>query len=230
MMRITDVVRHLLIINVLVFFVTLFTWGDPVKEMMGTLISGSGNFADWGRYQLALFFPTSPYFRPFQLVSHMFMHADIRHLLFNMLGLYMFGSALEMFWGARRFLFYYLFCGFGGMILYLLVKYLEINSGDTGEQMMKYYLQNVPMLGASGAIFGLMVGYGTQFPENVISLLFPPISLKAKYFVLIFAGLELVFGLGIVNMSSGVAHFAHLGGALFGFLLILYWRKFGSRL
>lgn len=230
MMRITDVVRHLLIINVLVFFVTLLTWGDPAKEVMGSLLGGTGDFADWARYRLALFFPTSPYFRPFQLVSHMFMHADIQHLLLNMLGLYMFGSALEMFWGARRFLFYYLFSGLGGMILYLLVKYLELNSGNFEEQMMKYYQQNVPMLGASGAIFGLMVGYATQFPDNVISLLFPPISLKAKYFVLIFAGLELVFGLGIVNISSGVAHFAHLGGALFGFLLILYWRKFGSRL
>jgi membrane associated rhomboid family serine protease len=230
MMRITDVVKHLLIINVLVFFVTLLTWGDPAPELMGTLLSGSGEFADWERYRFALFFPTSPYFQPYQLVSHMFMHADIRHLLMNMLGLYMFGSALEMFWGARRFLFYYLFAGLGGMILYLLVKYLEISSGTAEEQVMKYYLQNVPMLGASGAIFGLMVGYGVLFPDNVISLLFPPISLKAKYFVLIFAGLELVFGLGIVNLSSGVAHFAHLGGALFGFLLILYWQKFGTRL
>ncbi|WP_373550687.1 rhomboid family intramembrane serine protease [Haliscomenobacter sp.] len=230
MMRITDVVKHLLIINVLVFFVTLLVWGDPAPELMGTLLSGSGEFADWERYRFALFFPTSPYFQPYQLVSHMFMHADIRHLLLNMLGLYMFGSALETFWGARRFLFYYLFAGFGGMILYLLVKYLEISSGNADEQLMKYYLQNVPMLGASGAIFGLMVGYGMLFPDNVISLLFPPISLKAKYFVLIFAGLELVFGLGIVNLSSGVAHFAHLGGALFGFLLILYWQKFGTRL
>lgn len=229
-MRITDVVKHLLIINVLVFFATLLAWGNPAPELMGPLLGGTGDFADWERYQLALFFPSSPYFRPYQLVSHMFMHADIRHLLLNMLGLYMFGSALETFWGERKFLFYYLFSGLGGMLLYLFVKYLEISSGNVEEQVMKYYLQNVPMLGASGAIFGLMVGYGVQFPDNVISLLFPPISLKAKYFVLIFAGLELFFGLGIVNISSGVAHFAHLGGALFGFLLILYWRKYGSRL
>ncbi|MBK9487896.1 MAG: rhomboid family intramembrane serine protease [Haliscomenobacter sp.] len=230
MTRITDVVKHLLIINVLVFFATLLAWGNPAPELMGPLLGGTGDFADWERYQLALFFPSSPYFRPYQLVSHMFMHADIRHLLLNMLGLYMFGSALETFWGERKFLFYYLFSGLGGMLLYLFVKYLEISSGNVEEQVMKYYLQNVPMLGASGAIFGLMVGYGVQFPDNVISLLFPPISLKAKYFVLIFAGLELFFGLGIVNISSGVAHFAHLGGALFGFLLILYWRKYGSRL
>ncbi|HOY18969.1 MAG TPA: rhomboid family intramembrane serine protease [Haliscomenobacter sp.] len=230
MTRITDVVKHLLIINVLVFFATLLAWGNPAPELMGSLLGGTGDFANWERYQLALFFPSSPYFRPYQLVSHMFMHADIRHLLLNMLGLYMFGSALETFWGERKFLFYYLFSGLGGMLLYLFVKYLEISSGNVEEQVMKYYLQNVPMLGASGAIFGLMVGYGVQFPDNVISLLFPPISLKAKYFVLIFAGLELFFGLGIVNISSGVAHFAHLGGALFGFLLILYWRKYGSRL
>ncbi|AEE51202.1 rhomboid family intramembrane serine protease [Haliscomenobacter hydrossis] len=230
MTRITDVVKHLLIINVLVFFATLLAWGNPAPELMGPLLGGTGDFANWERYQLALFFPSSPYFRPYQLVSHMFMHADIRHLLLNMLGLYMFGSALETFWGERKFLFYYLFSGLGGMLLYLFVKYLEISSGNVEDQVMKYYLQNVPMLGASGAIFGLMVGYGMQFPDNVISLLFPPISLKAKYFVLIFAGLELFFGLGIVNISSGVAHFAHLGGALFGFLLILYWRKYGSRL
>jgi hypothetical protein len=148
------------------------------------------------------------------------MHADINHLLLNMLGLYMFGSSLEAFWGSRRFLFFYLFCGFGSMILYLLVRYLEVGLN----------VDNTPMLGASGAIFGLMAGYAMLFPNNIISLLFPPISLPAKYFVLIYAAAELFFGLGIVDVGKGVAHFAHLGGALFGFLLILYWRKYGSKL
>jgi hypothetical protein len=202
MMRITDVVKNLLIINVLMYFATRYLWGNP------------------DRFILALFYTTSDFFHPYQLVTHMFMHADINHLLLNMLGLYMFGSSLEAFWGSRRFLFFYLFCGFGSMILYLLVRYLEVGLN----------VDNTPMLGASGAIFGLMAGYATLFPNNIISLLFPPISLPAKYFVLIYAAAELFFGLGIVDVGRGVAHFAHLGGALFGFLLILYWRKYGSKL
>jgi membrane associated rhomboid family serine protease len=202
MMRITDVVKNLLIINVLMYFATRYLWGNP------------------DRFILALFYPTSDFFHPYQLVTHMFMHADINHLLLNMLGLYMFGSSLEAFWGSKKFLFFYLFCGFGSMILYLLVRYLEVGLN----------VDNTPMLGASGAIFGLMAGYAMLFPNNIISLLFPPISLPAKYFVLIYAAAELFFGLGIVNVGKGVAHFAHLGGALFGFLLILYWRKYGSKL
>jgi membrane associated rhomboid family serine protease len=199
MMRMTDVVKNLLAINVLLFVVTQFLWPQ-------------------GANLLALYYPTSPAFQPFQLVSHMFMHGNIPHLLLNMLGLYMFGSSLEYLWGARKFLFFYLFCGFGAMLLHLFVLYLEVGT----------QVYNGSMVGASGAIFGLLAGYAMQFPNNIISMIFPPISLKAKYFVPLFAALDLFMGLG--NYSTGVAHFAHLGGALFGFLLILYWRKFGSRL
>jgi membrane associated rhomboid family serine protease len=199
MMRMTDVVKNLLAINVLLFVVTQFLWPQ-------------------GANLLALYYPTSPGFQPFQLVSHMFMHGNIPHLLLNMLGLYMFGSSLEYLWGARKFLFFYLFCGFGAMLLHLFVLYLEVGT----------QVYNGSMVGASGAIFGLLAGYAMQFPNNIISMIFPPISLKAKYFVPLFAALDLFMGLG--NYSTGVAHFAHLGGALFGFLLILYWRKFGSRL
>jgi len=189
--------------------------GDPAIN------PSTGEVVDWGRYFLALFYPTSEYFRPFQLVTHMFMHANISHLFFNMFGLFMFGPPLESLWGPRRFLFYYLFTGFGAMVLHLGVKYIELNMG-----MMPEWAINTPMLGASGAVFGLLAGYGMKFPNTMIMLIFPPIPMRAKYFVMLYAGVELFLGLS--PFQTGVAHFAHLGGALFGFLLILYWRKFPS--
>ena len=223
MLRVTDVVKHLLVINVLLLIGTYFAW-EPAPEAMYELVNNSSNdFWEWKRYTLALFFPTSEYFRPFQIITHMFMHGDPTHLLFNMFALYIFGPPLEIFWGARRFLFYYLATGAGAFILQLLVTYIELEYSLVSPNVV-----NVPMLGASGAIFGLLAGYGMLFPNNLIHLLFPPISLKAKYFVLIYAGIELLMGLSPFN--TGVAHFAHLGGALAGFLLIVYWRKFGSRI
>jgi len=225
MFRITDVVKHLLIINLLMYFGT-FLLGEP-SNFSALVNQGRGEFWDWGRYILALFFPTSEYFRPYQLVTHMFMHANIAHLFFNMFALFMFGPSLEAVWGPRRFFVYYFVTGFGALMLHMLVSYIEISTGSVSPNMA-----NVPMLGASGAVFGILAGYGMLFPNNVIQLLFPPIPLKAKYFVLIYAGIELFSGIQtLVGPSqSGVAHFAHVGGALFGFLLILYWRKFGSRL
>lgn len=217
MYRITDTVKHLLIINVLVFLGSMLL-GSPGEDVMMSLINERSNlFADWGRYRLAMFFPASDYFHPYQIVTHMFMHADVGHLFFNMFGLFMFGPPLESVWGPKRFLAYYLITGFGALGLHLIATYMEI-------QMMggSSYLVNVPMLGASGAIFGLLAGFGMLFPNATIMLLFPPIPLKAKYFVLIYAVIELF--LGVSNFTAGVAHFAHVGGALFGVLLILYWR------
>lgn len=223
MFRVTEVVKHLLIINVLMYLGTMLL-GDPSHGTFSDLANERvTDFSLWGRYRLAMFFPTSEYFRPFQIVTHMFMHADIRHLFFNMFAVFMFGPPLEATWGPKRFLFYYLLTGFGSVLLHTLVRGMEIYW--FGESV---FMANVPSLGASGAVFGLLVGYGMLFPDNRIMLLFPPIPLKAKYFVLIYAGVELFMGLG--NFNTGVAHYAHLGGALFGFLLILYWRKFGSRL
>jgi len=223
MFRVTEVVKHLLIINVLMYLGTMLL-GDPSHGTSLDLVNEKvTDFSLWGRYRLAMFFPTSDYFRPFQIVTHMFMHADIGHLFFNMFAVFMFGPPLEATWGPKRFLFYYLLTGFGSVLLHTLVRGLEIYW--FGESM---FAANVPSLGASGAVFGLLVGYGMLFPDNRIMLLFPPIPLKAKYFVLIYAAVELFMGLG--NFNTGVAHYAHLGGALFGFLLILYWRKFGSRL
>jgi membrane associated rhomboid family serine protease len=213
MMRITEVVKHLLIINVIMFFATILIMGEP---------SYSTSHIDWGRLWLGLFYPTSEFFQPFQIVTHMFMHADISHLFFNMFGLFMFGPPLEASWGSKRFLYYYFFTGFGAMILYMFVKFLEINVFGAPINI------DIPMVGASGAIFGLLAGFGTMFPNQRIMLLIPPIPMKAKYFVLIYAGIELFAG--VSGFQSGVAHFAHVGGALFGFLLIKYWQKYGSRL
>ncbi|MEO1713560.1 MAG: rhomboid family intramembrane serine protease [Bacteroidota bacterium] len=222
MYRVTDVVRHLLIINILMFLGTMLM-GDPTGQIIERLVFGlDEDFSSFGRYQLAMFFPTSEYFRPFQIVTHMFMHGDITHLFFNMFALFMFGPPIESLWGPRRFLFYYFFAGIGALFLHMVATYIEIQY--FGGPAYRY---NIPMLGASGAVFGLLAAFGTLFPNMRIMLLFPPIPMKAKYFVMIYAAIELY--LGFSNFNSGIAHFAHLGGALFGFLLIMYWRRFGSR-
>nr|MBS0038293.1 rhomboid family intramembrane serine protease [Saprospiraceae bacterium] len=223
MYRVTDVVKHLLIINIGLFIVTIFLMGEPGGRLMNQLVNEQiTDFSQWGKFQLAMFFPTSDYFRPYQIVTHMFMHSGIVHIFFNMFVLFMFGPPLEALWGPKRFLFFYFFAGFGALLLHLIVKYLEMHYlGASGFEI------NVPMLGASGAIFGLLIGFGMMFPETRLMLLFPPIPIKAKYFVLIIAALELF--LGVSRMSTGIAHFAHLGGALFGFLLIWYWSKYGAK-
>ncbi len=199
MYQVTEVVKHLLIINVVMYFGTQMLLGES------------------GRYILAMFYPTSPDFQPFQIVTHMFMHGSIGHLFFNMFGVYMFGPPLEQRWGSQRFLFYYLFSGFGALALYIFVKYIELNYLGADPRLV-----GIPMLGASGALFGLLLGYGMSYPNNRIMLLIPPIPMKAKYFVMAYAAVELF--LGFSGFNTGIAHFAHLGGALFGLLLILYWR------
>jgi membrane associated rhomboid family serine protease len=217
MPKITDTVKHLLIINVLVYFATNMLMGEPSSSI-------PENTWEWGREALALFSPSSTYFKPYQIVSHLFMHSGLNHLFFNMFALYMFGTALETYWGAKKFLIYYLFTGFGAMVLHMIVLYVEAQyMGADGAG----YLEYSRSWGASGSVFGLLAGFGMLFPNNVIQLIIPPIALKAKYFVLIYAGLELF--LGFSGMNTGIAHFAHLGGALFGVLIILYWRKTDNR-
>ena len=218
MLRITDVVKHLLIINVLVFIGTYFLGGVTTDDMNVVL--------DLGRLRFAVFYPESPFFKPYQIVTYMFMHADETHLLFNMLGLFFFGPIMEYYWGPKKFLFYYLMTGFGALVLFMFVKYLELNFMGMPIQE-KILVMNTPMLGASGAIFGLLAGFAMHFPDREVRLIFPPIGMKAKYMVLIYGALELFLGLG--PFQTGIAHFAHLGGAISGILLILYWRKFGSR-
>ncbi len=220
MLRITDVVKHLLLMNVILFFGTQLALGDVGNMEANQLINADNSeyFWEWKRYILALFMPGSAYFQPYQIISHMFMHADITHLFFNMFAVFMFGPPLENLWGPKRFLIFYFVAGLGALILHLLVVYFEIHY--FGANPLR---ANIPMLGASGAVFGLLAGFGMKFPNSTIMLLIPPIPMKAKYFVLIYAGLELFLGIG--GFNTGVAHFAHLGGALFGFLLILFWRR-----
>jgi len=234
MNRITDVVKSLIIINVIMFL-------------------GTAMLPDETRSMLALYFPKSNSFQPFQIVTHMFMHAggSLFHIAFNMYALFLFGSALENLWGSKRFLFYYLFCGFGAAGFYLLIKYIEFQSAanlvpshvvqeiingatqisgeyDFATLQQIFSIVHTPMLGASGAVFGLLAGYGMKFPNNKLGVFPLPFFIKAKYFVLIYGAIEL--SLGMSSYNTGIAHFAHLGGAIFGFFLIMYWNKFGSRL
>ncbi len=155
---------------------------------------------------LAPFLVLQPFgegFLPWQLVSYMFLHADFYHIFFNLFALWIFGQALENLWGTKRFLLYYFLTGIGAGIIQLFVS-----SGST--------------IGASGAVFGILLGFGMMFPNRHILLLFPPIPIKAKYFVAIYGGLELFNGL--TRVESGIAHFAHLGGLVVGYILIKLWK------
>lgn len=150
-----------------------------------------------------------PEFHVWQLLSYGFLHGNLNHIFFNMFGLWMFGRDVERMMGARRFLIYYLTCVIGAGIVQLIVA---------GTQGGVY-----PTIGASGGVFGILLAFAMTFPNRVIMLLFPPIPMKAKYFVLLYGFLELYLGLS--GRAPGVANFAHLGGMLFGFILIQYWRN-----
>ena len=165
-------------------------------------------------YQYFALFPVaSPYFRWWQFVTHMFMHGNFAHIFFNMWSLIVFGPVLERMWGSKKFLLFYFVCGLGAAACHELVLSMQP-------------LSNIPTVGASGAIYGLLLGFGMLYPNYTLTLVFPPVSLKAKWFVIIFAAIELVTG--ILGTSDGVAHFAHLGGMLFGLILILFWKKKGQ--
>ena len=207
---------QLIIINVVVFIGSYLLLGN------GTVNLTTGEYESLGRNILASYLPGSPNFQPFQIATHMFMHANLMHLLFNMLGIYWFGAMVEMVWGPKRFLFYYLTCGLGAWAIYNGVQYWEL-----GKMGIDPSTWNGSMLGASGAVFGIMVAFAMNFPDMEIRLLFPPIAMKAKYFVPLMAGAELFFG--ISGTATGIAHYAHLGGALTGFLLIVYWSRFGYK-
>lgn len=199
MNNLTDVVKQLIIINIILFIGTTYLPMLPeLKSMLALHKPGAGNFM------------------PIQLVTHMFMHASLSHLFFNMLGLFFFGPWLERLWGSKKFLIFYLFSGLGGLVGHLLLGF-----------DYSYPVDQV-VLGASGAVVGIVVGFALNFPEQKIMLLIPPMPVKAKYLAIFYVGYDLFMGL--TNASSGIAHFAHLGGALFGFLLILFWRKFPTRM
>lgn len=162
----------------------------------------------------ALYYPTSPLFHWWQPLTHMFMHGGFWHLFANMFTFIMFGTVLERQWGPKKYLLFYFVTGLGAAALHLGVMALQ------GGPMY------VPTVGASGAIYGVLMGFAMLYPDTVITLLFPPIPLKAKWWILIWLGIELFTG--ISGMGGGVAHFAHLGGALFGWLLIKLWKRKGT--
>jgi len=229
-----EVVKNLLIINVLMLLATFVAYQADVNlsEILG--------LHHW----------SSEAFRPHQLVTYMFMHGGLAHLFFNMFALYMFGKVLEQVWGPKRFLIYYMVCGVGAGLIQLIVTELRIQSllseidpetyrmileeGGSVIRSGRNYVDetagnlnaliNTSTVGASGSVFGILLAFGMLFPNVQLMLLFPPIPLKAKYFVAIYGALELYLGIAN-NVGDNVAHFAHLGGMLFGFVMIRFWRK-----
>ena len=198
---------------------------------------------------LGLYFPKSEQFKPVQIVTHMFMHGGIWHIFFNMYALFIFGPVLENVWGPKRFFIFYMVCGLGAAFTHESVIFLQYNhlinslspeniqavltEGTTYFHQGKVFtdpdmqrlqlLLNTPTVGASGAIFGVLLAFGVLFPNTQLMLLIPPMPIKAKYLVMGYGALELY--LAVTQPGSNIAHAAHLGGMLFGYLLIRYWRK-----
>ena len=207
------VTKNLIILNVIVFVASLLNQ----NFMIGTF---------------ALFYPTSVYFHWWQVVTHMFMHGGFWHIFFNMYTLLIFGCVVERIIGSKKFLLFYFICGLGAVALHLGVEYLQMQSYMQGAALGNAtaiqniaMIKNTPTVGASGAIYGVLMGYAMLFPESRMTLLFPPVTLSAKWMVAIFAAIELFTG--VTGISAGIAHFAHLGGMLIGWLMILSLRKRG---
>ena len=209
--RIPPVVRSLLIVNVIMFVATLINEDFMIRTF-------------------AMFYPVSPLFRWWQPLTHMFMHGGWWHIFFNMYTLVMFGMVVERALGTKKFLILYFVTGLGAVALHTGVEWLDIHrlaaSASPTAQADIIDMLRTPMVGASGAIYGVLVAFAMLYPEARMTLIFPPVTLDAKWMVIIFIGIELITG--ITGTQVGIAHFAHLGGALFGFLLILYWRKRGE--
>jgi membrane associated rhomboid family serine protease len=215
MNNLPTVTKNLLIINVLCFFGMFVArkYGVDIENMLG------------------LHFFLSSDFNLGQLITYMFMHANFSHIFFNMFAVWMFGRVLEQVWGPKRFLTYYLICGIGAGLIQELVQYVEylavwsnydsVNTG-LGIIPMDVFLNQLTTVGASGAVYGILLAFGMLFPNSQMFVFPIPVPIKAKYFVIGYAVLELLLGLG---SNDGVAHFAHLGGMLFGLILIVYWRK-----
>lgn len=228
-------VKGLLIINIAVFalsFIVEATMNIDLARVLG------------------LYFFKSDLFKPYQVITHMFMHGGLMHLAFNMYALWMFGQVIERVWGAKKFLIYYFITGLGAVVLHTFVNYLQYQSivegmaNETvqmvlneGAEIISHnknwtdpdvgalnLLMHIPTVGASGAIFGLLLAFGMLFPNLRLQLMFVPIPIKAKYFVMGYGAIELY--MGIQNAAGdNIAHFAHLGGMLFGFILIKIWDK-----
>lgn len=237
MTRISDAIKHLIILNVIVFFVPQFLQLD---------------FSNL----LALHFPKNENFGFWQYVTHMFMHGGFTHILFNMYGLWAFGSPLEQMWGRNRFLFFYFSAGIGAGLIYTLANYIQfqevyelfldaglnnpeiisiLESGRTNDSRVVNAitqnqfneiigLYNSKAVGASGAVYGVLVAFGMYFKDAKLMMIFLPVPIAAKYFIPIIIAVDVFFGM--TNYTIGnIAHFAHIGGALIGFLIALYWKK-----
>lgn len=208
--NVPTVTKNLIIVNVLIFVATI------VNEnfMIGTF---------------GLFYPTSPYFHWWQVVTHMFMHGGFWHIIFNMYTLFIFGVVVERIIGSKKFLLYYFICGFGAAALQMGTQYIEmqafLNSDSQTALQAIIDLKRTPTVGASGAIYGVLIAYAMLFPQSKMTLLFPPVTMSAKVMVIVFVVIE--FFTGVVGFADGVAHFAHLGGMLIGWLLIRFWRRRG---
>jgi membrane associated rhomboid family serine protease len=204
-------VKNIIIINIMVMIMT------SLNE-------------DFMYEKFALFYPTSPFYHWWQPLTHMFMHGGFWHLFFNMYTLFIFGTHLERIWGTRKFLLFYFVTGIGAAAVHTGVEWLQVQNwmaaaadGSLAAQNAIHMLKMTPTVGASGAIYGVLMGYAMLYPDSVLTLIFPPISMKAKWFVLVFAAIELLTG--VTGTGGGIAHFAHLGGLIFGFILIWYWKK-----
>uniref|UniRef100_UPI004048BF07 rhomboid family intramembrane serine protease n=1 Tax=Flavobacterium sp. TaxID=239 RepID=UPI004048BF07 len=240
MIKMTDMVKHLLIINIIFFVVSI-------------VLPNSNDL-------LALHYFESDKFQLWQPITHMFMHGDIMHIFFNMFALVSFGSALEQMWGGKKFLFFYFSCGIGAFLLHTVVNYFSFHYGlniliENGidksqvfealnegkynliwteylssgsfERMVSAFI--TPVVGASGAVYGLLVAFAYLYPNAELALMFIPVPIKAKYFVPIWIlGFDVCYGIigGYLGLtSSNFGHFAHLGGALVGFLMMWFWKK-----
>ncbi|MCX6251749.1 MAG: rhomboid family intramembrane serine protease [Bacteroidetes bacterium] len=215
------VVKNLLIINGLFFLATLSfqsAFGIDLENILG------------------LHYFKSQYFQPYQLVTYMFLHANFSHIFFNMFALWMFGYLLENVWGPKKFLTYYMVCGIGAALVQLAINWWRLSSLETLVQSYSQFPEeyarlkdmyqqviNTPTIGASGAVYGILLAFGVMFPNMLVYIyfLFP---IKAKWIVIIYGALELFSGISN-NPSDNVAHFAHLGGMLFGLLLIFFWKR-----
>ena len=199
----TPVVYNLLIANVVAYLATMLL---DTNQM----------------YALFALFPIgSPFFEVWQPITYMFLHGDFSHLFFNMFALWMFGRGLEMEMGSKRFFIYYFTCGIGAALVQLGMAEVDIMNMESQGAIWNYML--TPTVGASGAVFGLLLAFGMMHPNATIMLLIPPIPMKAKWFVEIYGIIELL--LIIFQAQDGIAHFAHLGGMFWGWLLMLFWQR-----
>ncbi len=218
------VTKNILIINIILFAATwlLEKQGIDLTNMLG------------------LHYIKAPAFKPYQFVTYMFMHGSILHIFFNMYAVFMFGSILENTWGPKRFLFYYVFTGLGAASIQLLVYYFQLQPimketndliAETKDYILQSqiieqrneYLNRLVVVGASGSLFGLLIAFGMLFPNAELMIMFIPIPIKAKYLVAGYGAIELFSGIHN-SAADNVAHFAHLGGMLFGFILIMIWK------